>query len=287
LSLFSQQTAFRPNLCQKEPELMPEIFSQSSNFLDYKKIIYKPSIIIQPDTFSIQWGLDVLSMLELKNLSTIEKARKINQFLYKNFKFKGNRYFLIQDIIHKKKGNCRSHGNISIFVLRMAGIPAKYAHEMHITMKSLHSRYIGYNAKKANEGINGYAHNDHLWVWFLDGNNWLPFDSSLGIVGFDELFAKRFFNRDELNKKYIEKVTGPPFVIWEDIGFGLDSMANVSKSFWMKMPERETPVNKSEWVELSANFDKWNRKDLYNNGLPTELYRKIKEMSGKFFGKKF
>jgi hypothetical protein len=267
------------------PQLVDQYYRQDNSiekFLDFKKIVYKHNTFLEPDTFSINWGLAILNRLDLKELSNYDKAKMINQFIYYQFKYTSNRYFYLNDIIQQKKGNCRSHANLSIFLLRLAGIPAKYAHEMHITKKSLHSIYIGFVAKKKKEGINGFAHNDHAWVWFFDGEDWLPFDSSLGIIGYDELFAKRFFKHKELSKNYIEKVTGPPFVIWMDNGMGLDEMINVSTDFHNKLPNIQAKVIKDDWLDLSSSFNNYSRRDLYFKQLPVDLEIKIKRIRKAF-----
>ncbi len=180
---------------------------------DYSKIIYQANLILQPDAISLRWGKALLAMLGLDGLGPAEKAHELNAWMYRSLRYSSSRHFQLADVIRHGGGNCVAHANLGVFLLRHAGVQPKYAHEMHVIKKSIYSQIIAYNTKKPHEGINGEAHNDHVWVWFQNGeNDWQPFDSALGYAGFDELFEKMVFDRKRHCRSYIEKRTGPPFL---------------------------------------------------------------------------
>ena len=259
--------------------------SQSSNdFLNFNYIVYNKEYKIEIDSASKEWGKKVLQDLKIENLNNFEKAEAINNYLNENFKYIWKRRLEIEEIIEKKNGFCISHALMGIFLLRQAGIPAKFAHEVHIMKEhTILSLMIGRYAKKDNDGINSYWHNDHVWVWFSDGENWEPFDSALDLCGFDEFYEKRFFKQKELSKSFAQKWTGPPFVIWEDSGSGLQDMRNISTNVWNeKSIYNESTIN-DDWLELVKLFSDWNEQDFYKEYLDNEKINKIKEMSKDWF----
>ena len=261
------------------------VFPQSNKeFLDCSKIIYKVERNIEIDSISTLWGKSLLHDLKIENLSNIEKAKKINGFLYKEFKYNSSRQTKISEIIDKKKGNCVTHAIMGIFLLRLADVPAKFAHEVHIIKENtIVSLIIGRYAKKNNDGINSYWHNDHVWVWFDTGDNWEPFDAALGIVGFEEFYQKRYFKHKELSNSFIEKWTGPPFCIWEDNCLGLSEMKNVTSQVWNNsLIDNESRI-KTEWLELVMLFNEWNKKDFYKEYLDDQKIDKIKSFSKIWF----
>lgn len=260
-------------------------FAQKSKlFLDKEQIIYSKKRIVNIDSASLKWGRNVLNDLKLDGLSNTEKAKKINQFLYKEFKYNGKRRLIIADIIKKKNGFCISHALMGIFLLRLADVPAKFAHEVHIMKRgTILSLIIGRYAKRNNDGINSYWHNDHVWVWFDAGDRWEPFDSGLGICGFEELFKKRYFEQKKYSKGMIAKWTGPPFVVWEDTGSGLREMNNVTSKVWKHELLNDDYRMKKDWLELVNMFDDWTKKDFYKQYLDDDKIELVKNSSKYWF----
>jgi len=239
--------------------------------------------IIQVDADSITWGKQVLRSLNLGDLSTFEKAQKICTYLHDNFRFNFRRSLSIREIIEKKGGNCVSHALMGIFLLRLAGIPAKFSHEVHIIKQyRLVSLYVGVWAKRENDGINSFWHNDHVWVWFRNSDTWQPFDSALDVCGFDQFYRKRFFQHKQLSEGFAQKWTGPPFVIWQDVGEGFANMKNITSK--IINPESMLALkHKDEWQEFVNLFINWQQDDFHKQYLPEHLLRRIKTMSIQWF----
>jgi hypothetical protein len=191
----------------------------------------------------------------------------------------------MREIIEKKGGNCVSHALIGIFLLRLAGIPAKFAHEVHIIKQfRLISLYVGLWAKRENDGINSFWHNDHVWVWFWNTDTWEPFDSSLEVCGFNQFYSKRFFQHQELSEGFAQQWTGPPFVIWEDVGEGFVGMQNITAT--MINPESMLALkHQDEWQAFVNLFINWKQDDFHKEYLPENLIRRIKTMSTQWFKK--
>jgi hypothetical protein len=139
-------------------------------------------------------------------------------------------------------------------------------------------------AKRTNDGINSFWHNDHVWVWFRNAGTWEPFDSSLAVCGFDQFYRKRFFKHKELNQGFVQKWTGPPFVIWEDVGDGFSDMKNITST--IVNSESMMPLKcRDEWQELVDTFMYCQQEDFNKTYLPEHLIRKIKAMSVQWFTK--
>ncbi len=261
------------------------VYSQSKvDYLDCNMITYSQKRNIEIDSISIIWGNQVIKDLQLHGLTNTEKAERINDFIHKEFKYNSKRRREISEIIEKKDGFCISHALISIFLLRLADVPAKFAHEVHIIKrKTIMSLIIGRYAKKNNDGINSYWHNDHVWVWFKTKKGWLPFDSALGICGFEDFFNKRYLKHKELRHGIIEKWTGPPFVIWEENSLGLDSMKNVSSKVWENEAFDKNAVLRSEWMELVKIFESWESERFYKAYLDEQRLEKVRNVSIGWF----
>lgn len=256
------------------------------NLLNYQKIVFSGNEkIIQVDSDSVEWGKQVLRNLRLENQSNIEKAQKICKYLSTILAYNFGRSMSIREILEKQGGNCVSHTLMGIFLLRLAGIPAKFSHEVHITKQYRPiSLIVGFWAKKEKSGINSFWHNDHVWVWFRDGDMWEPFDTALGICGFEQFYEKRFFKHKDLSEGLAHKWTGPPFVIWEGVGRGLDGMKN--KTSGIINPKTIAGLKlKDEWLDLVNQFCDWAQEDFYQTYLPDELLHRIKTMSIKWFKK--
>jgi hypothetical protein len=262
------------------------LMKSNNSLADYQKIHFSGSVnIVQVEADSIAWGKQVLRSLNLGSMNEFEKAQKICNYLNDNFAFNFQRSQSLPEIIKRKGGNCVSHTLMGIFLLRLAGIPAKFAHEVHLTKPfRLISLYVGIWAKKANDGINSFWHNDHVWVWFQNSDTWEPFDSALDVCGFDQFYNKRFFKQKEISEGFAQKWTGPPFVIWEGVGQGFAGMENISSR--IINPESIKALKYEEAVlELVDSFIDWQQEDFNKEYLPEHLLRRIKGLSKRWFKK--
>lgn len=254
------------------------------SLLNYQKIVFSGNEeTIHVDADSITWGKQVLHNLNLGSLEDFEKAQRICDYLSANLAYNFKRSLSIREIIKKKGGNCVSHTLMGIFLLRLAGIPAKFAHEVHITKQfRLISLFVGLWAKKENSGINSFWHNDHVWVWYKNTDTWEPFDSVLDVCGFSQFYSKRFFKHKELSKGFAQKWTGPPFVIWEGVGGGFAGMKNITLA--IINPDAMRALNhKNEWLDFVNLFVNWEQDDFSKENLPEQLIRRIRVMSIQWF----
>jgi hypothetical protein len=259
--------------------------SKDSSVNFQKIIFFGNEKIIQVEPDSIKWGKQVLRSLNLGSLSDFEKAQNICTYLNDNFRFNFQRNLSIREIIEKKGGNCVSHALMGIFLLRLAGISAKFAHEVHLIKQyRLISLYVGVWAKRKNNGINSFWHNDHVWVWFRTSDTWEPFDSSLDVCGFDPFYNKRFFKHKELSEGFAQKWTGPPFVIWEDVGEGFVGMKNITSTI-IDPASMLALKDKDAWQEFIDLFIDWKQDDFHKEYLPEHLLGRIKTMSIQWFKK--
>jgi len=249
-------------------------------FTDYKKIIgfgsQTDDRILKIDSFSIDWGTKVINELKLNGLTAFEKATKIKNYVHKNIKCYGREYN-IHDIIKKGKGNCYDHARISIFLLRMAGVPAKFAFEINLRNNVF---WWANKAKKQHMGTFGDYHNDHVWVLFYNGDSWQPYDSELNILGINE-FVKRRWNY--ISPFYFRILPfGPPFIIWEDTGDGFYNMKAIAKQVWLNKPDSTyAKVSKSEWFNFLSEFDGSTHEKLEHDFFSDQQLKSIKRMCKK------
>lgn len=238
-----------------------------SIFLDYKNIKIDNDHTHNIEQSTIDWGNKLLKELNISELNNYEKAVSINKYIYDKIKFCGFRADNIKEIIENQKGNCFSHARLGIFLLRLSGVPAKFAYEIHIRRCTISGKIKGKNKKT---GLYGCAHNDHIWVLFYDNGNWIPFDSSLGIIGINEFITKRWD---------IKSLMGPPFVIYEDTGNGLKKMKNISIELWNNKPKDSfNIIDLNTWFEFLNSFSEMEIED-FNNPLDKSLLTKISKMS--------
>jgi len=259
-------------------------FAQNTNiFLDYQNIILTQKVTVRADSASIEWGRQVLQKLNLNREADFEKARKIQEYISQHIKYNFKSRISINEIIKNKSGNCVSHALLGIFLLRLAHIPAKFAHEVQIIKQyTIVSLKVGRWAKKHNDGINSYWHNDHIWVWFSNDSNWEPFDSALELCGFDEFYDKRFYQHKKQSKGFAQRWAGPPFVVWEETNMGWDKMINVTPKIWNE-ETLKIYADKAEWIDFINSFNNWSVNDFHKEFVPDHLLQKIKVMSQKWF----
>jgi transglutaminase-like putative cysteine protease len=177
-------------------------------FLDYSAIRAGKNARTSTLKTTIEWGKDVLDTLSIKNKSSSEKAAAIQEFVHKNFGFSSVFHGKIARFIEAGTGNCNSHARMGIFLLRLAGVPAKFAMERNLFLSTDEDHE---KIKKDGKWNLGYYSSGHVWVLYWDGESWIPFDSAFGYSGYDGFLKYRWEGVD-----YEE--TRPPFVIWEDTG---------------------------------------------------------------------
>jgi len=253
-----------------------------AQFTDYNKILGFESSsgdrILAVDSFSVYWGQNVLNELHVNGQTNFEKALRIKNFIHKNIDCYG-RQSNIHAIIEERKGNCYDHARLSVFLLRMSGVPAKFAFEINLKKNVF---WWGKKAKKQNRGTWGYHHNDHVWVLFYDGSTWQPLDSELDIIGINDFVIRRW---EKISPYYFKLLPyGPPFIIWEDAGDGFLNMKTITKQIWMNKPDSTyTKVNKSEWFRFLNEFDGVTREKIDHCLFPSDKEIRIKRMSKLWF----
>ena len=241
--------------------------AHDSIFLDYVNIKIDNDHTYNIDQSTIDWGNKLLKELNISELNNYEKAVCINKYIHDHIEFCGFRANNIKEIIENQKGNCFCHARLGIFLLRLAGIPAKFAYEIHIRECTISGKIKGKNKKT---GLYGCAHNDHIWVFFYDNGKWIPFDSSLGIIGINEFITKRW------NNKFL---MGPPFVINEDTGNGLVKMENTTIELWNNKPKDSfNIIDLNTWFEFLNCFSEMEIED-FDKPLDKSLLTKISKMS--------
>ena len=258
---------------------------KNNTYLDYQNIILAHDNSIKADPASIEWGKKVLLELHLEQKTDFNKACIIQEYISKNFKSTIKSRLVLADMIKHKGGNCISHAVISIFLLRLAHIPAKLAREIHLMKQyTVVSIFVGAQGRKNNYGLNSFWHNEHFWVWFENNGRWEPFDSDMELCGFDEFYDRRLFRQREVHGSLILKWTGPPFVIWEETIDGCDQMVNITPQIWndtaLKMYKEKT-----EWLRFIHVFDTWTAADFLEGYLPTHVLHEVKTASRRWFSK--
>ena len=214
-------------------------------FLNPGAIILRADHTETPSAASLEWGRQVLKELEVQALPPEAAAAKIAHYLHREFDFTPDRPDTVDAFVETKAGNCYAHARLGAMLLRLNGIPAKFAYEIHLERKTNSAARA---ARESGIALFGHYHNDHFWVLFHDGKEWVPFDSALGISGFDEF----------REAKYVSPaggVSNPPFVIWEDQGQGLTGMRNVTRTLWTRLGAPAIPhLSRSTWDDLVAAF---------------------------------
>jgi transglutaminase-like putative cysteine protease len=98
--------------------------------------------------------------------TTWEAARKIGDWVHENIAYKITGTGA-KECLRSKEGDCGPHTNLTIALLRAAGIPA------HITGGAMYS------------GILGGSYGQHYWtkVWVGEKDSWVPIDTTSGEIG--------------------------------------------------------------------------------------------------------
>lgn len=217
----------------------------NERFLDYMAIRAGKNSRTSTLETTIEWGKNVLVKLCIENKSSSKKAAAIQEFVHKNFGFSSAFYGKLARFIEAGTGNCNSHARMGIFLLRLAGVPAKFAMERNLFL----STDEDHEKVKKDGGWNlGYYTGGHVWVLYWDGESWIPFDSAFGYSGYDGFLKYRWEGVDY-------KETRPPFLIWEDTGWGFDDMKNITKSVWERYRLKDHHyVSHGDWMAFISLF---------------------------------
>jgi hypothetical protein len=217
----------------------------NESFLDFTAIRAGKNARTSTLDKTIEWGKNVLDKLSLKNKSPIEKASEIQEFVHENIGYSSAFYGKLAHFIEAGTGNCNSHARMGIFLLRLAGVPAKFAWESHLILST---DEVDKKAKKDGSWISGYYTSGHVWVLFWDGETWVPYDSAFGYAGYDSVVKLRWDGVDY-------KETRSPFVIWEDTGWGFDDMKNITKFVWDRYTlKNHHCVSHGDWMAFISMF---------------------------------
>lgn len=214
-------------------------------FLDPEAITLSSSNTERPGAATIAWARAVVEELGVRDLPPGAAAAEIAHYIHREFAFTPDRPDTVDAFVEAKAGNCYGHARLGVLLLRLAGIPAKFAYEIHLEHKTSSSAVA---AREREMALFGRYHNDHFWVLFYDGKEWLPFDSALGIAGVEEFVAAKYLRPEG-------GVSNPPFVIWEDQGQGRTGMRNVTRDLWTRLGAPSIPgLPRADWEELLARF---------------------------------
>ncbi len=247
--------------------------SVDESFKDWKILRTSSKRVEVIDKTTLAWGQKTLAAINSEKLETNERARAIQQYVSKNFVFDSSRPKNIPEFIETQKGNCYAHSRLSVFLLRLAQVPAKFAYEVHLELKTASSAKT---ARERGTGLFGHFHNDHFWILYHDGGRWIPYDSALGYTGFDG-FVSRWEGTEAIPDN-------PPFVIWEDTGSGSSGMNNITEYIWNQFPlEKHKNLSPEEWKEFISNFyDK--DVSFFQKPLDGSTENLINKVARQFFG---
>jgi hypothetical protein len=245
----------------------------ASGFVDYSRLRLGLFEVEEIDPATIEWGRKVLRQLDIEGQPAAAKAARLVQYLHDNVAFEGFQPETVADIIAEQAGNCNAHARLGIFLLRLAGVPAKFAWESHLNMTG---QGAGVVARERNHGQYGAFHNAHVWVFYHDGETWQPFDSGIGYQGYAAFPEYRWLRPPHV-------VAGPPFEIWEDTGLGFANMNNVTTRIWQQfeLPDLANVTN-SKWQAFVSGFQDLGREQSLR--LPSEeVLASIETMARLYF----
>lgn len=256
--------------------------ANDSIYLNVNRIIISEKTIVQPTQAEIEWGKSVLSLLNIEKLTEFEKSRVIQNYISSNFKYRIRSPRTINSIIENKGGNCVSHTIMGLFFLRLAGIPAKICYEYHIRNYSIIDKW---RANRQKAGYFGASHNSHFWIMFYDGVEWQPFDSALGITGFDDFFRVRTKTQrwPYLLSFNPRRMTGAPFIVQVETGNGTKDMALITKEIWKReFKWYNEKVTREDWLEFVNAYSEIGTND-FKYPLSKSRLKNLRLMSRMWF----
>lgn len=138
-------------------------------------------------------GIEMLAVkIAGKRGSTLERARKLVDWMHENFEFVYTDYKqrTVEELIKRRAGNCAEQARVLQAFLKAVDVPARWVAEINIQPKS-EQRKASAERMIVERGVRasvfGYMHNDHRWLEVYDDGtgSWVPADPSLGIFGTD------------------------------------------------------------------------------------------------------
>lgn len=247
----------------------------ASPFTDAKALRVRGQVE-RPSEETLAWGRARLAELGVADLPPAQRAARICKYIHEGFEFSPERPPTVAAFIEKKSGNCYAHARLSAFLLRLAGVPARFMYEVHLERKSPESTE---QARAAGIGLFGEFHNDHFWVLYQDGDAWVPFDSGLGIS-----------NRADFRRVKIDEPAGgvanPPFLLWRESENEAENgrLVNVTQEFWRDIGRKTVPgVPEADWKALLDTLGRLEVTDLSKAPLSEERAAAIAHVGRKFF----
>jgi hypothetical protein len=261
---------------------MSKCAGNDTTFLNPAKIIISSKTIVEPSREEFEWGIRLLKELNLEDLDCFEKAQIIQRYVSENFKYRIRSPRIINDIIKIKGGNCISHTIMGLFLLRLSGIPAKLCYEFHVKNSFIIDQWRA-NSQKA--AYFGRCHNSHYWILFFDGSEWKPFDSALGIIGYEEFFTVR--TKTQRRPYFLsfnpKRMTGAPFIVQKETGTGTTNLVNITEDLWSRnFIWNNIKVTKEEWLGFVKSFKGKNTQD-FSYPIDNQTKNIIIKMSKKWF----
>ena len=226
----------------------------SAVYQDYRRIVVAVDRVVFPGPDEIEWGRALVRDLVKPHQSSLATAKAIQAEASGRFAYRIASPRTIAGIVAAKGGNCVSHAIMGLFLLRLAGLPARMCYEFHVRD---HSPISGWQAKRRRAGHFGADHNSHFWVMFHDGLEWQPYDSALDYIGFAEFFAVRTRTQRWPYTLSFDprRMTGAPFIVEQETGTGRTGMINITGQIW----EREATwhnqkVSREDWLTFVGRF---------------------------------
>jgi hypothetical protein len=222
-------------------------------------------LVVVPSREEMDWGKRFLAGfaggLRPDGLTVPQRARAIQREASRTWKYRIRSPRTVGEIVAGRGGNCVSHAIMGLFLLRLSGIPARLCYEFHIRN---HSAVDGWRAARERAGHYSAHHNSHFWVMFDDGSQWQPYDSALGLAGFEEFYAVRTRTQRwpyalSLNPR---RMTGAPFIIELETGAGRPATVNATTEIWNReFSWANEKVSRDEWMRFVRQFDNQGTED--------------------------
>lgn len=119
---------------------------------------------------------------------------EIARWITENFTFSMQRHDSLSSLISTKSGNCASLTALFMGMARSAGLETRLVREVNV--QPIDERRDT-DARKAGSCLFGLQHNDHLWLEFMNDDDWIPVDPSLGIIGNEQWVRTRLIEGRE------------------------------------------------------------------------------------------
>lgn len=260
-----------------ETSTMPD-----AKYLDPEHIAISAKTAVEPMGEELRWGRQLLDSLDFGESSPYARARAIQRQVSRTLKYRISSPRAISEIVARRGGNCVSHSIMGLFLLRMAGVASRLCYEYHIRNHFPIDERRASRQRAAHFGAN---HNSHFWVMFHDGAGWQPYDSALGLVGWDEFYATRTRTQRWPYTLSFDprRMTGAPFIVEVETGTGRTAMASITAQVWSRpFAWGNEKVSRDEWLEFVNGFEGRATGD-FRFPLDAETKTKLRDMSRKWF----